>query len=119
VNRPHPDKLERVPPGSDDHWLTRPATIRWLWILFGVVLAGTVALQWVIPVKGKFVLDGTFAFGAWFGFGACVAMVLAAKVLGWVLKRPENYYGDRLEDLSGSTVPPSIPDADEGRREDA
>ena len=76
----------------DDHWLVRPATIRLLWWVFGVVLAGLVALQIVIKVKGYFGVDDWFGFGAAFGFFSCVAMVLFAKVLGFILKRPEDYY---------------------------
>ncbi len=43
-------------------------------------------------------MDGWFAFGAIYGFLSCLAMVLFAKVLGWWLKRPENYYRDRFDD---------------------
>jgi hypothetical protein len=78
----------------DDHWLSRPATIRRLWVGFAVVLALTVAAQFVIDIKGYFGLDGWPAFGAVYGFGACVAMVLVAKALGVVLKRPDDYYDD-------------------------
>lgn len=78
----------------DDNWLTRPATIRKLWWAFAIMLLLTVLAQVVIPVPGKFSLDTVFAFGAWFGFGCCVLMVLAARVLGWWLKRPENYYAE-------------------------
>ena len=80
--------------GGDNHWLTRPGTIRLLWIGFSVVLAITVLLQLVIKVKGYFGVDGWFGFGALYGFGCCVAMVLVAKVLGFALKRPEDYYDD-------------------------
>lgn len=83
-------------PPYDNHWLTRPATIRGLWIVFSIILAATVFAQFVIPVKGKFPLESSFGFAAWFGFVACVAMVLVAKVAGWVLKRPEDYYEDQL-----------------------
>ena len=78
----------------DDHWLTRPATIRKLWIALYAVLAITVLAQLGIKVKGYFGVDGWFGFGAAFGFLCCVAMVLVAKVLGAVLKRPEDYYDD-------------------------
>ena len=74
------------------HFLTRPTTIKWLWIVFALVLVGLVALQLVIPIKGRFALEQGFAFAAWFGFGSCVAMVLLARVLGWWLKRSEDYY---------------------------
>ncbi len=78
---------------QEDHWLVRPKTIRLLWWVFSVILAGTVTLQLVIKVKGYFGIDGWFGFGAAFGFLACLAMVLVAKALGVVLKRPEDYYG--------------------------
>lgn len=86
--------VPRVAPNSDNHWLTRPSTIRRLWWVSGFVLALTVLAQVFIPVKGKFALESTFGFAAWYGFVACVAMVLVAKVLGWWLKRPEDYYAE-------------------------
>lgn len=77
---------------NDDHWLARPATIRWLWVLFAIVLAVTVAADFGVVHKSYFALDGTFGFGAWFGFASCVALILFAKGLGAVLKRPDDYY---------------------------
>ena len=78
----------------DDHWLARPSTIKLLWCVFAAVLAVTVLAQVVIGVKSYFGVDGWFAFGAVFGFLSCVAMVLVAKGLGFVLKRGEDYYGE-------------------------
>ena len=69
-----------------------------MWIVFIIVLALTVLAQFLIPVKGYFGVDGWLAFGAIYGFLACLAMVLAAKALGFVLKRQENYYKDRTSD---------------------
>tara|TARA_R110001592_G_scaffold240929_2_gene501270 strand:- start:99566 stop:99883 length:318 start_codon:yes stop_codon:yes gene_type:complete len=76
------------------HWLVRPATIRKLWYAFGAVLASIVLLQAVIPVKGYFGVDGWFGFGAVYGFVSCLLMVLVAKVLGVVLKRPQAYFSE-------------------------
>ena len=76
------------------HWLVRPATIRWLWRISGVVLGLTVIAQWLVPVHDYFGVDGVFGFNAWYGFLACVAMVVVAKLLGFLVKRPENYYTD-------------------------
>ena len=78
----------------DDHWLARPTTIRWLWRVFWGVLILTVLAQTVIASKGYFGVDGWFGFGAAYGFLACLAMVLVAKGLGFVLKRRESYYDD-------------------------
>jgi hypothetical protein len=77
---------------DSDHWLVRSATIRWLWVAFIVVLAALVALDLVVAHHPHFDLDGTFAFGAWFGFLSCVGLVVLAKTLGAVLKRPDTYY---------------------------
>jgi hypothetical protein len=77
---------------DNSHWLARPATIRKLWWGFSIVLALTVAAQFFIYVKGYFTTDGWFGFGAAFGFLSCLAMVLVAKALGFVLKRGEDYY---------------------------
>jgi hypothetical protein len=77
---------------DNDHWLTRPATIRGLWVVFILVLVMLVALDLVVAHHPYFGLDGTFGFGAWFGFLSCVALVAFAKALGAVLKRPDTYY---------------------------
>ena len=82
------------PEAQNDHWLVRPTTIRKLWIGFALLLASTVLLQAVVKIKGYFGIDTWFAFGAAFGFLACVALVIVAKGLGLVLKRDEGYYGD-------------------------
>lgn len=81
-------------PSDGDHWLVRPTTIRRLWIGAGVVLTLLVALDLVIDHHPHFGIDGTLGFSAWFGFGACVALVLVAKALAVWLKRPDTYYDD-------------------------
>jgi hypothetical protein len=81
----------------NESWLVRPSTIKLLWVVFITVLGLTVLAQFVIKVKGYFVIDGWFGFGALFGFLACVAMVLVAKLLGRFLKRDEDYYLRRDE----------------------
>jgi hypothetical protein len=76
----------------EDHWLVRPTTIKWLWILFAIALAASVLTDLVIEHHTYFGLDGTFGFGAWFGFASCVALIVFAKALGAVLKRADTYY---------------------------
>jgi len=77
---------------KDDHWLARPDTIRLLWRVFIVILLLTVAVQFLSGTDGHFGVDGWYAFGAVYGFLSCLAMVLAAKGLGYILKRPQDYY---------------------------
>ena len=80
---------------QEGHWLVRRRTIKLLWWVFAVLLALTVVLQLASPIKGYFVVDGWLGFGAVFGFLSCLVMVLAAKGLGYLLKRREDYYDDR------------------------
>ena len=76
----------------DDHWLTRTSTLKRLWVLFVAVLVATVLIDLVIEHHPYFRLDGSFGFGAWFGFASCGALIVFAKVLGGLLKRPDTYY---------------------------
>jgi hypothetical protein len=86
------------------HWLVRPSTIRKLWIGSSIVLALMVLAQTVIYVKGYFGFDAWFGFGAVYGFASCLMMVLVAKLLGLVLKRPQNYYDEEPQELSADTL---------------
>jgi hypothetical protein len=79
---------------ENDNWLTRPKTIRGLWVVFIFILILTVIGQIPIKIKSYFGIDGWFGFAAVFGFVSCVAMVLIAKGLGFFLKRDERYYDD-------------------------
>ena len=75
-----------------DHWLARPETIRKLWIGFVVVLVLTVLADAFVSHDPHLVVDGTFGFAAWFGFVACIGLILVAKAIGFFLKRPDDYY---------------------------
>ncbi|MDH3233274.1 MAG: hypothetical protein OEQ29_07090 [Alphaproteobacteria bacterium] len=79
---------------EDLHWLVRPQTIRRLWFVFAGVLALTVIAGLFVSLPGHFKWDGEFWFFAAYGFGSCAAMVFGAKALGYLLKRPDNYYDD-------------------------
>lgn len=75
-----------------DHWLTRPDTIRRLWIVFIVILVATVLADLAVEHHPMFGIDGTFGFGAWYGFASCAILIGIAKALGVFLKRPDSYY---------------------------
>ena len=77
---------------APDHWLARPATIRKLWIGFALVLALLAAADFLIHKHRYVGPDGWFGFYWIFGFGACVGMVVFAKILGVLIKRPDGYY---------------------------
>lgn len=75
------------------HWLSRPENVRRLWRAFVVALALTVGAQFLAPVHGYFAPEEWPAFSALFGFLACVGMVLVARLIGFFLKRRDDYYG--------------------------
>ena len=77
---------------TDLHWLVRPATIRWLWIGFIAVLTATVLADLFLDHHGKFSVDGTLGFSAWYGFVSCFILIIFAKGLGVFLKRRDDYY---------------------------
>ena len=83
---------------AEKHWLERPRTISWLWRGGIAVLALTVLADLLYEPHPHFVVDGIFGFHAFYGFVACVAMVLFAKVLGVLLKRDDTYYADGSDD---------------------
>lgn len=87
-----------MPPIPQDergrHWLVQPGMIRVLWIGLIVTLAITVLFDLVVEQYVIFGVEGIFGFAAWYGFLACVAMIFAAKGLGFFLKRPDRYYDD-------------------------
>ena len=89
--------VAKPPPPAAGGWLSRPGTIRVLWAVFIVVLAVTVVAELLVHLHPRFRLEGWFGFHAAWGFLSCVAMVLVANLLGFFLRRPEDYYTRRPE----------------------
>ena len=77
-----------------DHWLVRAETIRKLWIAFIATLVLVVLADLFVDRKAHFGIDGVFSFGAWFGFAACVVLVVGANLLGALFKRRDDYYDE-------------------------
>ena len=74
------------------HWLVRSTTIKLLWQIFIAVLVITVIIGLFVESHGHFHLDGSFAFYAWYGFTACIIIIVCAKLLGRILHRQDSYY---------------------------
>ena len=74
------------------YWLDRPENVarlyRGLWIIGGLLAL----LDLIVHRHAEAGFDGRFAFYALYGFVACVALVLAAKVLRRIVMRSEDYY---------------------------
>tara|TARA_B100000035_G_scaffold271301_1_gene246067 strand:- start:849 stop:1103 length:255 start_codon:yes stop_codon:yes gene_type:complete len=76
----------------NQHWILKRKNIKKLWIWSIILLVSLVLIQTILPIKGHFEVESWLGFGAWFGFLACVLMILFSKVLGLVVKKPEDYY---------------------------
>lgn len=83
---------------QEPHWLDDPRNVKRLWRGFLVVLALTVAAEWLIHLHPHFGVDSLFGFNAGFGFIACAAMIVVAKALALLLKRPDSYYDEPHDD---------------------
>lgn len=112
-------------------WFDRPKSRRFLWkLLYGACIV-SVLLEIPLILSHKRhshfeshqahadtataaavshvpTFDGLWFFYALLGLVGCALMILAAKGLGYVLKRPEGYYVDDSEE---KTLPEDIDDA--------
>ncbi len=80
-------------PRREWDWFDHPHNLRRLRIGFYVVLVLLVLPDLFIHKHTLFSsVEGWPGFYALFGFIACVAIILISKLLGYWLKRPEDYY---------------------------
>ena len=74
------------------YWLDDPRNVdKLVWIL-SAVCALLLGADFFYHRHAHFDFENWFGFYAWYGFIMCVGLVLAAKMMRIVLKRPENYY---------------------------
>jgi len=74
------------------HWLYREENRNKLWMGSALVLVLTVIAEFFIHLHGYFPLADFFGFQAIYGFLACVGMVIFARLLGFFIKRKDDYY---------------------------
>lgn len=79
-------------PDERKYWLDSSANVDQLVRGFYVVCAFLFVIDILISRHALFEIEHTLGFYAIFGFVACVALVLAAKVLRLLVMRPEDYY---------------------------
>ncbi len=85
-------------PAPRTHWLDEPKHVQWLWRGFIAVLALTVLAELVFSLHPTFQIEGWFGFHAAFGFIACALMIIGAKAMGLLLKRPDTFYAEDRTD---------------------
>lgn len=81
-----------------EHWLDDPRHVKQLWRGFLVVLALTVLAGFFVDLHPHFEIESWPGFNAAFGFFACLLMILVAKGLGLLLKRPDTHYAEDESD---------------------
>lgn len=74
------------------NWFYRESSIKKIWIVAIVVLILTVILEFFVALHPHFKIEGLFGFHAIYGFLTCVGMVVFAKLLGFLIKRKDDYY---------------------------
>jgi hypothetical protein len=79
-------------PFEKRYWLDDRRNVDRLVHAFYVVCAVLIVIDVFVPKHGPFIIEHVFGFYGWFGFIACVALVLIAKQLRRVVMRPEDYY---------------------------
>lgn len=77
---------------SGDRGVLSPGWARKLRLAGIAALPVVVLLQLAIPIEGQFGPDDLFGFAALYGFLSTVLLVLAARLFGKLLKRPDYYY---------------------------
>jgi hypothetical protein len=90
-----PDMPDPTPQPDTTHWLDEPRHVKHLWRGFLGVLVLTVLAEILIQLHPHSRVESLFGFHAWFGFLACAAMIVVAKLLALALKRPDTYYEPR------------------------
>jgi membrane protease YdiL (CAAX protease family) len=74
------------------NWFYKKTSIKKLWVGAIVILLLTVLAEVVIAKHPHFTVEALFGFYALFGFISCVVMVIFAKILGFLIKRKDDYY---------------------------
>lgn len=74
------------------NWFYKKSSIKKLWIAAIVILSLIVIAEIVIALHPHFKIEALFGFHALFGFFSCVVMVVFAKLLGFIIKRKDDYY---------------------------
>lgn len=74
------------------YWLDRPQNVTKLYYGVWILGAALVALDFVVGRHDDVGFAEAYGFYALYGFVACVLLVIAAKGLRVLLKRPEDYY---------------------------
>ncbi|MBI4289970.1 MAG: hypothetical protein HY661_00655 [Betaproteobacteria bacterium] len=81
--------------GSKNYWLDRRENVSKVYGALWVLCAVLLLIDPLIDKHEAYEFAEWLGFFGFFGFFSCVGLVLTAKALRRLLKRPENYYDER------------------------
>jgi len=91
-----PAKLPRL--GRMLLWVDKPGSANKIFWGLAVVCLLTFLLDFTFEHHGHFAMENIPGFYAVYGFVMFTGLILAAKTLRVLIKRPEDYYGDKAVD---------------------
>ena len=74
------------------NWFYRKKTIKKLIVFSLIILGLLIFIEFFIILHHHFDVERIFGFHAIFGFLSCVALIIFAKLLGFLIKRKDDYY---------------------------
>ena len=74
------------------NWFYRKKTIKKLIVFSLIILGLLIFIEFFIILHPHFDVERIFEFHAIFGFLSCVALIIFAKLLGFLIKRKDDYY---------------------------
>lgn len=75
-------------------WIDNPKNVDKIVYALYAVCALLVVIDFWVPKHGPFAVEHWFGFYAFYGFIACVGLVIAAKGLRVILMKSEDYYDE-------------------------
>lgn len=87
---------DHAAPNSDEknYWFDDARNVKKILLSLYISCGGLFVADFFYHKHADLEFESWFGFHAIYGFGACVLLVLAAKVMRKVLARAENYYED-------------------------
>ena len=74
------------------NWFYRKSSIKKLYISALIILGVVLFVEYFIILPPHFSIEKIFGFHAGFGFLSCIVLIVFAKLLGFLVKRKDDYY---------------------------
>ena len=74
------------------NWFYRKSSIKKLYISALIILVVVFFVEYFIILHPHFSIEKIFGFHAVFGFLSCIVLIIFAKLLGFLVKRKDDYY---------------------------